>query len=247
MRLLYGTRPREAEKGSARKLYDAWVRRCDGNVRRGSWSVFKEDLKQMVKDFAALPVASTHRPKVGIVGEILVKYHAGANDRLIDLIEAEGGEAVVPDLASFLLACVFNLGSRDRSAGTLSRLLARFGVSALEAMRAPMREALAGTRFEPVHDLRGLARQNLVSPANQGGEGWLLAAEILRLISGGVKNVLCVQPFACLPNHITGKGVVKELKRLYRDVNILALDYDASVSGVNQLNRIKLLMASAAV
>jgi predicted nucleotide-binding protein (sugar kinase/HSP70/actin superfamily) len=246
MRLLCKTRPCEVERGSAKKLYDQWVARCDENVKRGKWSVFKEDMRQMARDFAALPVTSLPHPKVGIVGEILVKYHAGANERLIDLIEAEGGEAVVPDLAGFLLYCLSNSGGQRRSLkGLFSGLLAPLGVKFIEHMRNPMREALQGTRFGEVHDIRDMARQALVSPANQAGEGWLLVAEILQLIESGTKNILCVQPFACLPNHVTGRGILKELKRLHRDVNVLALDYDASASNVNQLNRIKLLLATA--
>jgi predicted nucleotide-binding protein (sugar kinase/HSP70/actin superfamily) len=247
MRLLCGTRPREAERGSAKKLYDRWVARCDENVRRVKWGVFKEDLRQMVRDFAALPVDPSPRPRVGVVGEIMVKYHSGANERLIDLIEAEGGEAVVPDLANFLLYCLCDpVGHNGKPPeGFFPGLFARLGIKLLEHMRNPMREALRGTRFGEIHHIRDMARQaaKLVSPANHAGEGWLLAAEILQLIEGGLKNILCVQPFACLPNHVTGRGILKELKRLYRNVNVLALDYDASVSSVNQLNRIKLLMA----
>jgi predicted nucleotide-binding protein (sugar kinase/HSP70/actin superfamily) len=249
MRLLCGTRPGETEPGSAKRLYDRWVARCDENVRRGKWSVFKEDLRQMVSDFAALPVGPAPRLKVGIVGEILVKYHSGANEQLIDLIESEGGEAVVPDLANFLLYCLFDPIGHDGkpSEGLFPGLFARFGVRLIEYMRNPMREALKGTRFGEIHHIRDMARRaaRLVSPANHAGEGWLLAAEILQLIESGLKNILCVQPFACLPNHVTGRGILKELRRLHRNVNVLSLDYDASVSGVNQLNRIKLLMAAA--
>ncbi|MDR2180213.1 MAG: acyl-CoA dehydratase activase [Synergistaceae bacterium] len=253
MRLLCKTRPCELEQGSAKKLYDDWVARCDENLRRGKWRVFKEDMRQMVRDFAALPVDPSPRPRVGIVGEILVKYHAGANDGLIDLIEAEGGEAVVPDLAGFLLYCLFNgngpgkFGLGQSLKEMFAELFPRLGVRLIEYMRNPMREALRGTRFGEVHNIRDMARKamTLVSPANQAGEGWLLVAEILQLIESGTRNILCVQPFACLPNHITGRGILKELKRLHRDVNVLALDYDASASNVNQLNRIKLLMATA--
>ncbi|MDR1731130.1 MAG: acyl-CoA dehydratase activase [Synergistaceae bacterium] len=249
MRLSCRTRPYEAERGSAKKLCDRWIARCDENVRRGKWSVFKEDLKQMVRDFAALPVNPAPRPRVGIVGEILVKYHSGANERLVNLIETEGGEAVIPDLAGFLLYCLFDPISRSEklSGSAFSGLFARAGIKILERMRNPMREALRGTRFGEIHDIRDMARQasKLVSLANQAGEGWLLVAEIIQLIESGIKNILCVQPFACLPNHITGRGILRELRRLHQGANVLALDFDASVSNVNQLNRIKLLMATA--
>jgi predicted nucleotide-binding protein (sugar kinase/HSP70/actin superfamily) len=156
---------------------------------------------------------------------------------------------VVPDLAKFLLYCLLDpIGHNGKPAeGFLPGLFASLGVKLIEHMRNPMREALKGTRFGEIHHIRDMARQaaKLVSPANHAGEGWLLVAEILQLIEGGLKNILCVQPFACLPNHVTGRGIFKDLKRLHRNVNVLALDYDASVSNVNQLNRIKLLMATA--
>ena len=249
MRLILRTRPYEREKGSANALYDRWVAKCRENMTRGSWKIFKRDIREMVRDFEALPIDPTPRPRVGIVGEILVKYHANANERLVEIIESEGGEAVVPDLASFLLYCLFDsvYANKKLSGALLPRLLGQFGIGLLEWMRKPMNEVLEGTRFGEIHgiyDLEAKAK-TIVSPANQGGEGWLLTSEMMRLIEGGVRNVLCIQPFACLPNHITGKGAIKELKRLYQGANILALDYDASVSTVNQLNRIKLLMATA--
>jgi predicted nucleotide-binding protein (sugar kinase/HSP70/actin superfamily) len=255
MRLLYRTRPCEVIRGSAEKLYASWVKRCDENVKKGKWRIFKEDIRQMVSDFTALPIVATPRPRVGIVGEIVARCHAGINERLVELIEFEGGEAVVPDLASFLLYCLSNSACCDKKlsdvpfSNLFPNLLGRFAVGILERMRKPMRDALQGTRFGDIHDIRNMESQaeGLVSPANQGGEGWLLVAEMMRLIEGGVKNVLCVQPFACLPNHITGKGVIKELKRLYQGANVLALDYDSSISSVNQLNRIKLLMATARI
>jgi predicted nucleotide-binding protein (sugar kinase/HSP70/actin superfamily) len=188
---------------------------------------------------------------VGIVGEILVKYHANANERLVEVIEREGGEAVVPDLASFMTYCLFDgvYAHKKLSGSLISRIAGETGIRALEFLRASMREAIAGTRFGHIHGIMDMAAaaERMVSPANQAGEGWLLASEMMHLIEEGVKNVICVQPFACLPNHITGKGVMKELRRLYQGANILALDYDSSVSNVNQLNRIKLLMASAGV
>jgi len=250
MKLCLKTRPYELIKGETDKLYKSWAEKIKVNIKRGSWRKFKQDVKEIVRDFAALPVSEAPRPRVGIVGEILVKYHTGANENLAELIESEGGEAVVPGLANFLLYCLFDpIYANLRLSGCLrARAVGWLGIAALESLRRPIDAALRGTKFAPNHDIWSLVRkaEDIVSCANQAGEGWLLTAEMMALIEGGVKNVLCVQPFACLPNHITGKGVIKELKRRYAGANILALDYDASVSTTNQLNRIKLLMASAA-
>ncbi len=249
MRLLLRTRPYETKKGEADALYKKWSEAARENVRDGSWNIYKKNIREMVRDFCAAPVENVKRPRVGIVGEILVKYHANANEHLVDLIESEGGEAVVPDMANFLAYCMFDpIHSHQKLGG---RLLPRAGGEAavwlLERVKAPIAAAIRGTRFGETHSIKELAKlgSSVVSQSNQGGEGWLLTAEMVSLIESGVKNVLCVQPFACLPNHITGKGVVKELKRRFDGANILPLDYDASVSTTNQLNRIKLLMATA--
>ncbi len=249
MRLLLRTRPYEREKGAANALYEKWSALARENVRDGSWSRYKKNIRAMVRDFAALPIDGIKRPRVGIVGEILVKYHANANEHLVRLIESEGGESVVPDMANFLTYCLLDTIYEHRRFG--GRLMPRLGGEAavwlLERVKAPIAEAIAGTRFGEARGIKNLASlaSSVVSQSNQGGEGWLLTAEMMSLIESGVRNVLCVQPFACLPNHITGKGVIKELKRRYEGTNILPLDYDTSVSTTNQLNRIKLLMATA--
>ena len=249
MRLLLRTRPYEAEKGSAGSLHDLWIGRIKENIKNSSWKQYKTNVCRMVRDFSELPVKETKCPRIGIVGEILVKYHANANERLIDMIEEEGGEAVVPDMANFLAYCLCDpiVANEYLNGAYLPRLGGEFGIWALEKIKAPAAKALKGTRFGEMHDIKKLAAQSsqIVSCANQGGEGWLLTAEMLSLIESGVSSVLCVQPFACLPNHITGKGVIKEIKRRYPEVNILPLDYDASVSTTNQQNRLKLLLATA--
>jgi predicted nucleotide-binding protein (sugar kinase/HSP70/actin superfamily) len=236
-------------KGHADELYGKWVERCNKNIFLGSWSAFKRDVRSMAGEFAAVPIDETPRPRVGIVGEILVKYHNRANEHLVRVIESEGGEAVVPDLTNFLFYCLYDsiFAHKKLSGPLIPRLFSEAGIEILEWVRRPMRRALEGTRFGVPHGIHDMAAgiDATVSQANQAGEGWLLASEMMRLIESGVRNVICVQPFACLPNHITGKGVMKELRRLYKGANILALDYDSSVSNVNQLNRIKLLMASA--
>lgn len=249
MRLLLRTRPYEREKGASMRLHDLWVDRVKDNIRAGGWFRFRRDVMEMTRDFAAIPIENIKRPRVGITGEILVKYHANANERLIELIEAEGGEAVVPDMGNFLSYCLFDpvYANKHLSGAFLPRAVGEAGMWVLDRIKAPIAEALRGTRFGELHNIKELAELGgaVVSQANQAGEGWLLTAEMMALIEGGVNNVLCVQPFACLPNHITGKGVIKELKRRFKGANILPLDYDASVSTTNQLNRLKLLMATA--
>lgn len=249
MRLILRTRPYEIVRGSADALYREWTARCQDNVREGSWKKFKTQVREMVQAFSSLAVNLKPKPRVGIVGEILVKFHAGANERLVELIEREGGEAVVPDLSSFLLYCFYDsvYARRKLSGKLLPGVLGKAGLFMMERLVVPLKNALAGTRFGDIHDFEELVEQaeSTVSIANQAGEGWLLTAEMISLLESGVNNVLCIQPFACLPNHVTGKGVIRELRRRFQGANILALDYDASVSTVNQLNRIKLLMAGA--
>ena len=251
MRVSLRTRPYELNVGDTDKTYSVWEKKVRENIRNGSWSTFKANIKNIVSDFEKIEIDATPKPRVGIVGEILVKYHANANEHVIRTIESEGGEAVVPDIANFLLYCLFDpiYANMSLSGGVLPRVAGELGIGLVERLRRPIKEAVEGTRFGEVNSIDDMGRLScdIVSKSNQGGEGWLLTSEMVHLIESGVKNILCVQPFACLPNHITGKGVAKELKRRYENVNILALDYDASVSTVNQLNRLKLLMATSKV
>ncbi|MCK9341673.1 MAG: acyl-CoA dehydratase activase [Synergistaceae bacterium] len=247
MRLLLGTRPYELRPGEAKEVYDAWSYRFKEAITNGRGPDFSSLVSDTVADFNRIPVSVTKKPKVGIVGEILVKYHSGANERLVDLIESSGGEAVLTDIASFLLYCLFDPIYRYRSlSGSLcSAVAGRAAITAVEMIRKPVRDALRGTRFGCLHDIYAMADKasSVVSCANQAGEGWLLTAEMISLIESGVKKIICVQPFACLPNHITGKGVIKELRRRYCGTSLLALDYDSGTSSVNQMNRIRLLMS----
>jgi predicted nucleotide-binding protein (sugar kinase/HSP70/actin superfamily) len=247
MRLLLRTRPYELRPGEATEVYNAWSSRYRDMIMSGSAMSFRSFVCETVADFNRIRVTETEKPKVGIVGEILVKYHSGANDRLVDLIESSGGEAVLTDIASFLLYCLFDPVYRYRSlSGSFcSAVAGKASIAAVEMIRKPVRDALRGTRFGCLHDIYSLSDKasSVVSCANQAGEGWLLTAEMISLIESGVKKIICVQPFACLPNHITGKGVIKELRRRYSGTSLLALDYDSGTSSVNQMNRIRLLMS----
>jgi predicted CoA-substrate-specific enzyme activase len=265
MRCLYRTRPYEAEKGSADRLTVDLSTRCAAALAHPAPWTFARTLRGIIEAFDALPGREGKRkPRIGVVGEILVKFHPEANGRIVELIEAEGGEAVVPDLYDFLLYSSFNGIFRRKAleASLGQALLAKAAVALLEAFRAPLVRALR-RRSLPARALRRdrRLRESLGSPApirelargvdgivqlgNSMGEGWFLTAEMVELIRGGVDGIVCLQPFACLPNHVTGKGMLKELRRRYPRVSVSAIDFDPGASEVNQLNRIKLLMASA--
>lgn len=252
MRCLYRMRPYEKEKGSANALHQKWLKECQEFVscKHPSYFKFKKMCKQIVYDFDHLPITDEKKPRVGVVGEILVKFLPEANNHLVDLLEAEGAEAVCPDLIDFMMYCFYNqiykadqLGMSKKTACT-----SRLGIWAIDRFRAPAAKALKKSEhFDPpanIYDLVDYAK-TVVSIGNQTGEGWFLTGEMLELIHSGTPNIVCTQPFGCLPNHVVGKGVIKELRRQYPDSNIVAIDYDPGASEVNQLNRIKLMLSTA--
>lgn len=251
MRMLHRVRPYERTKGETEAIYSRWADICAKNVFSYSWKQFKKDVGDIVKEFDSIPIHEhVQRPRVGIVGEILIKFQPDANNKAVELLEAEGGEAVVPDFMDFVLYCAFDdIYKSDKMAGSkLRKFGAKILIWYIERKRDILRKALSGSkRFTPMPHIYDIAKmaEDIVSLGNQSGEGWLLTGEMVELIEGGVTNILCVQPFACLPNHITGKGVMKALRAAYDNVNIAAVDYDAGASEVNQLNRIKLLMSVA--
>lgn len=250
MNVLYRTRPYEAVPGSANALYKKWVKIGKETVRKGSIRKFKKDMFAIVKDFDELPLLDIKKPRVGLVGEILVKFSPDANNHIVELVEKEGGEANMPSLLDFFLYCAYNgeykaLYLKGKRSGYHTGKLI---VSVLERSRRPLRKALEESkRFDPPSFIENLAAKasSVVSIGNQAGEGWFLTGEMIELIEGGVRNIVCMQPFACLPNHITGRGALKELNRQYPEGNIIAIDYDPGASESNQLNRIKLMMAVA--
>ena len=207
--------------------------------------------RQIVADFDALELdESLHKPRVGIVGEILVKYMPLANNHLVELLEREGAEAVVPDLLDFFNYCLYNGRYKTAflGAGKNSDRMAKLGVKAVRLLRSPALKALEKSkRFEapmPIEKI-GQVTKPFLSLGNQYGEGWFLTGEMVELLMSGVPNIVCIQPFACLPNHVVGKGVIKALKKAYPQANIAAVDYDPGASEVNQLNRIKLMLSVA--
>jgi predicted nucleotide-binding protein (sugar kinase/HSP70/actin superfamily) len=251
MRVLHRTAPYEKEPGSAARLVDEWTERCKQNLVAANIPRFHLNMHAMVRDFDRLPlVAETRKPRVGLVGEILLKYHPDANNQAAQVVEREGGEAVVPDLMDFVLYSFYDSVYKYRylSGSWRDYLSGLTGIAILEGCRWSMRRALGRSRrfTAPLRfsELRNKAK-SLSSLGHQTGEGWLLAAEMVELLESGVSNILCMQPFGCLPNHITGKGLLKELKRRFPEANIAAVDYDPGASEVNQINRIKLMRSVA--
>ncbi|GGG10173.1 2-hydroxyglutaryl-CoA dehydratase [Paenibacillus albidus] len=250
MKLLYRFRPYEAVAGSAEVLFREGMLRCKESLSAFSFREYKRLIRELVAGFCRLPVTSASKPRVGIVGEILIKFHPDANNRIIEMIEAEGGEAVMPDFLDFIFYCVYNPIYKAEQFGKSKRLgyLNPLLISYLEIYRKPVKAVLEETGLAQGRgNIYGLAEKasRLVSVGNQMGEGWFLTAEMMELLDHGVNNIVCIQPFACLPNHITGRGMIKGLKELYPGANIAAIDYDAGVSVVNQANRIKLMMSIA--
>ena len=250
MHVLFRTRPYEKEAGAADALYQGWVARCKEAVFAGSFRRFRENVRDIVRDFDALPLTGAVKPRIGLVGEILVKFNPGANNDIVRIIEREGGEAVMPGLMDFLLYCAYDYDFNHRylSRSKLAALAGNAAIKAMDYYRRDMRKALAASeRFIPPPGIDQLAfgAAPFLSRGNQTGEGWFLTAEMVELIEQGAPNIVCMQPFACMPNHITGKGVIKALKDHYPNVNITAVDYDPGASEVNQLNRIKLMLSVA--
>ncbi len=252
MRCVYRMRPYEKEKGSVEAVHQKWLEKCKDFVsaKHVNFFTFRKMCRQIVEDFDAVPITGEIKPRVGIVGEILVKFAPAANNHLVELLEAEGAEAVVPDLLDFMLYCFYNQIYKAAELGTSKKtaFLSKAGISALEFLRGSASKALAKSRhFTPpvsIYQTAGYAK-DIVSIGNQTGEGWFLTGEMVELIHSGVNNIVCTQPFACLPNHVVGKGVIKELRRQYPLSNIVAIDYDPGASEVNQLNRIKLMLSTA--
>ena len=253
MRVLYATRPYELVPGSADALHEKWKKVCIAAVQKkqARMQEFGEIVRGIIRDFDNLPLQEgLQKPKVGIVGEILVKFSPLANNQIVNLLEHEGAEAVMPDLMDFLLYCFYNQNFKyeNLGAGWKGKTLCNAAIKLLEHFRKTARqEFLKSRRFTAPGKIQELAEmaKEYVSLGNQTGEGWFLTGEMLELLTEGVENIVCTQPFGCLPNHIVGKGVIKELKRRHPDANIIAVDYDAGASEVNQLNRIKLMLSVA--
>ncbi len=253
MRCVYHMRPYEKVKGSVNELHDKWKKEAIAFVckKHPTYSQFSKLCKQIIKDFDNIEMDETmKKPKVGIVGEILVKFSPAGNNHLVELLESEGAEAVVPDLLNFMLYCFYNQIYKNEhfNTGKKGAFLSSLGIKALELLRNPASKAFKKSKhFTPPTHIEELVEyaKPIVSIGNQTGEGWFLTGEMIELIKSGTNNIVCTQPFGCLPNHVVGKGVIKEIRRRHPKSNIVAIDYDPGASEVNQLNRIKLMLSTA--
>ncbi len=253
MRCVYRMRPYEAVPGSVNELHKKWAETLKGFVSAKHISLrkFRRLCRQIIREFDAVPILDIKKPRVGVVGEILVKFSPAGNNHLVELLESEGAEAVVPDFIDFMLYCFYNqiykaehLGMSKKTARTSS-----LGIWAIEHLLrgTAVKEFKKSAHFVPPTPIREIVSfaEPIVSIGNQTGEGWFLTGEMVELIHDEVPNIVCTQPFGCLPNHVVGKGVIKALRKAYPQSNIVAIDYDPGASEVNQLNRIKLMLSTA--
>ena len=253
MSLVNQTKPYETEKGSAQALADRWTDVLAEEMTTGgkaNYRQVKANYRRILEDFAALPVERSDKVKVGVVGEIYVKYSPLGNNNLEQFLVDEGAEVVIPGLLDFCLYCVYNnlldnrLYGMQKSVQFAYKIAYRYLVNKERDMIAAI---LENGHFDPptifTHTIELV--QGTISMGVKMGEGWLLTAEMLELADKGVNNIVCTQPFGCLPNHICGKGMMKPIKAQNPNITIVAIDYDAGATRVNQENRLKLMLANA--
>ena len=251
-KMLTKNRAYEVHKGETQKLYDTWMEKCKKLLEHSSMAEFKQSIYDMVEDFEKIELdTSVEKPKVGIVGEVLIKYHPFGNNFVADKLEQEGAEVVLPDFMGFVKfmathKITFNtLIKTDKFKAKIFKL----AIKLIDILEKDERIALANSKkgyLQPcdIWELETKVK-DILSIGNQTGEGWFLTAEMIEYIEHGIPNIVCVQPFACLPNHVVGKGVIKTIRDQFPYANIAAIDYDPGASEANQTNRIKLLMAVA--
>lgn len=251
MRVKNRVKPYEKVPGSTERLYEKWMARCQDEIVHGNYFRYQTTIRSIVEEFDHLPIhEDIWKPRVGIVGEILVKYHPIANNRLEEFLASEGAEVIMPDLLNFMEYMAFDAIVKHKllDGSYWDKLKAEISIQVMEFFRRPAVKALAKSRrFTPPANIKELAKlaSQQVSLGNMAGEGWFLTGEMMELAESGIYNVVCLQPFGCLPNHITGKGVMHALRQRYPDSNMIALDCDAGTSEVNQENRIKLMLSVA--
>ena len=249
-RVLHRVRPYEKIKGSADELYKKWTRICRESFEEPLKKNFKSIISSIIKEFEELPRIDVYKPKVGLVGELLVKFNPIANNSIVNMLEKEGVEVVHNDLLSLFLSSaknqIFNYKHLDGK--YISKLKGEITIKLIEKYQKVYIDALKKSRIfyvtEKIDEMAHNASK-IISLGNQSGEGWKLPGEIMELENWGVNNVVCMQPFGCLPSHAVARGTIKALKKLNNKLNIVTIEYDPGSSEVNQNNRIKLMLASA--
>lgn len=251
-KMLYKNRPYEKNKGETEKLFKEWMEKAKKLAVKSKVREFSKSIQQIVEDFEKIELdTSKERPKVGIVGEILIKYHPFGNNFVANLLEKEGAEVILPDFLGFIKFIASNKVISNQMLKNDNRKAALFkaAIKLIDLFEKDTRKALAKSKkgYLPTCDIWHLADnvKSVLSTGNQTGEGWFLTAEMLEYMENDIPNIVCVQPFACLPNHVVGKGVIKTIRDMYPDANIVPVDYDPGASEANQTNRIKLLMTVA--
>lgn len=251
-KLYYKNRAYEINKGESKALFDKWLEKCRDLVKKSSNKEFKQSIYDMVDDFEKIELdTSTPKPRVGVVGEVLIKYHPFGNNFVADLLDKEGAEVVLPDFMGFIKFMATHKITFNSLLNTSPMVakIAKGAIKLIEIMEKDEKIALENSKkgYLPLCDIWHLENKvkDVLSIGNQTGEGWFLTAEMIEYIENDIPNIVCVQPFACLPNHVVGKGVIKTIREKFPDANISPVDYDPGASEANQANRIKLLMTVA--
>ena len=251
-KMLMKNRAYEVNKGETQKLFDKWMNKCKSLLKKCTNKEFKNSIYEIVNDFEKIELdTSVEKPKVGIVGEVLIKYHPFGNNFVADLLEKEGAEVILPDFmgfAKFMATHKITFNNLLNTNKTSSKI-SKAAINLIDILEKDVRIALSNSKkgyLQPcnIWHLEDQVK-DVLSIGNQTGEGWFLTAEMIEYIENGIPNIICVQPFACLPNHVVGKGVIKTIREKYPYANISPVDYDPGASETNQTNRIKLLMTVA--
>lgn len=251
-KLLLKNRAYEINKGETQAMFNKWMEKCKLLVRKSSYKQFKQSIYDIVNDFETIELdTSTQKPKVGIVGEVLIKYHPFGNNFVIDVLEKEGAEVISPDFMGFIKFIATHKITNNKLLNTDKTKAKLFGVAIklIEMLEKDLKISLENSKKDyllpcDIFELENKVK-DILSIGNQTGEGWFLTAEMVEYIEHGIPNIVCVQPFACLPNHVVGKGVIKSIREKYPYANISPIDYDPGASETNQTNRIKLLTTVA--
>lgn len=251
-KMLTKNRAYEVHKGETQKLFDTWMEKCKNLIKHCSNKEFKQSIYDIVNDFEKIELdTSIKKPRVGIVGEVLIKYHPFGNNYVADLLEKEGAEVILPDFmgfVKFMATHKITFNSLLNTNKTLAKI-SKAAIKLIDIFEKDLKIALANSKkdYLPPCDIWHLEDKvkDVLSIGNQTGEGWFLTAEMIEYIENDIPNIICVQPFACLPNHVVGKGVIKTIREKYPQANISPVDYDPGASESNQANRIKLLMTVA--